>query len=297
WTRVEDAFDASATNVAAWPNVISSVWVDWPGIPVAARYVPVKVRAFHFFLNAFNPPHQTRRGSTLSQPPPTTNTHTQTHKPCNDSHVAGCVVGGKVVGVGRVWWRGRCIRCRCVADGYTECDVIKCTHPCTTTTTTTPTANKILRDLCCSPCTGGGAGAVGGDTGKNDDDMGGLTWVDPAQRETVLYPDHSSNDQHHQQQHHQHQHTPGDGTTKSAVQASPVEWWQVWVIVTPLVLVAVLVCGAALRYWRGYHHDKYHINAFRPTETEKLRPVATADDHHHHHHHINNHNNQRVRHL
>ncbi|KAK4291660.1 hypothetical protein Pmani_035524 [Petrolisthes manimaculis] len=165
----------------------------------------------------------------------------------------------------------------------------KSLHTQSATSSTTNTHTQTHK-----PCNDSRGTGAGGDTGRNDDDMGGLTWVDPAQREAVLFPDHTSNDHH---QHHQQQHTPGDGTTKSAVQASPVEWWQVWVIVTLLVLVAVLVCGLALRYWRGYHHDKYHINAFRPTETEKLRPVATADDHHHHHHHINNHNNQRVRHL
>lgn len=69
-----------------------------------------------------------------------------------------------------------------------------------------------------------------------------------------------------------------DGTTKSAVQTLPVEWTQLCLIIIPLVLVFLLVAALILHYWRRYHRDKYDINAYRPAETEKLRPVKTADD-------------------
>ncbi|XP_042231776.1 uncharacterized protein LOC121872761 isoform X3 [Homarus americanus] len=68
-----------------------------------------------------------------------------------------------------------------------------------------------------------------------------------------------------------------DGTTKSAVQTSPVEWSQLCLIIVPLA-VFLLVAALGFHYWRRYHRDKYDINVYRPAETEKLRPVKTADD-------------------
>ncbi|XP_042860561.1 uncharacterized protein LOC122246212 isoform X2 [Penaeus japonicus] len=73
---------------------------------------------------------------------------------------------------------------------------------------------------------------------------------------------------------------PGDGsTTKSAVQASPADWSQLCVILLPILVVFGLVATLAVHFWRRYHRDKYDINAYRPDEREKLRPVKTADDH------------------
>lgn len=76
--------------------------------------------------------------------------------------------------------------------------------------------------------------------------------------------------------------TPGedDSTTKSAVQATRAEWSQVVVIVVPVVVVFALVASLIVHFWRRYHRDKYDINAYRPEETEKLRPVKTVDDNH-----------------
>ncbi|XP_071522386.1 uncharacterized protein [Panulirus ornatus] len=72
-----------------------------------------------------------------------------------------------------------------------------------------------------------------------------------------------------------------DGMTKSAVQTSPVEWSQLCLIIVPLVLVFLLVAALTFHYCRRYHRDKYYISDYRATETEKLRPVKTADDHLH----------------
>ncbi|XP_069193230.1 cysteine-rich motor neuron 1 protein isoform X5 [Procambarus clarkii] len=91
---------------------------------------------------------------------------------------------------------------------------------------------------------------------------------------------------------HQHSHTStpdhlsqhraaSDGTTKSAVQTLPVEWTQLCLTIVPLVLVFLLVAALIFYYWRRYHRDKYDINAYRPAETEKLRPVKTPDDQFH----------------
>ncbi|KAK7079075.1 hypothetical protein SK128_009644, partial [Halocaridina rubra] len=71
-----------------------------------------------------------------------------------------------------------------------------------------------------------------------------------------------------------------DGTTKSAVQAVGADWTQAVMIVVPIAVVFALVASLAYHFWRRYHRDKYDINVYRPEETEKLRPVKTADDNH-----------------
>lgn len=76
-----------------------------------------------------------------------------------------------------------------------------------------------------------------------------------------------------------HRSAFGSGsTTKSAVQASPADWSQLCVILLPILVVFGLVATLAVHFWRRYHRDKYDINAYRPDEREKLRPVKTADD-------------------
>lgn len=61
--------------------------------------------------------------------------------------------------------------------------------------------------------------------------------------------------------------------------ASPADWSQLCVILLPILVVFGLVATLAVHFWRRYHRDKYDINAYRPDEREKLRPVKTADDH------------------
>ncbi|XP_066972470.1 uncharacterized protein [Macrobrachium rosenbergii] len=71
-----------------------------------------------------------------------------------------------------------------------------------------------------------------------------------------------------------------DGTTKSAVQARGIDSPEFVAIFVIVAVVSVIVLVVIAYIWRRNHRDKYDINAYRPEETEKLRPVKTADDNH-----------------
>ncbi|XP_042231768.1 cysteine-rich motor neuron 1 protein-like isoform X2 [Homarus americanus] len=199
---------------------------------------------------------------------------TQTDPPCNTTRVSGCSDGHRMYPVGARWGRGPCVSCSCVAPGYTQCNVTQCPRvPC-------PSHQDDLAALhqaahpCCPPCTDMESE---GHANKNLQNDGQSSSLVPKDHLSATYP-HSHTPTPDDLSHHRTANSgASDGTTKSAVQTSPVEWSQLCLIIVPLA-VFLLVAALGFHYWRRYHRDKYDINVYRPAETEKLRPVKTADD-------------------
>ncbi|XP_037788086.1 cysteine-rich motor neuron 1 protein-like isoform X1 [Penaeus monodon] len=192
---------------------------------------------------------------------------------CNTTRVEGCIDGRGVYAVGAWWERGACVSCTCVAPGYTECNVTQCAPP-----PCPAHRQKRLKNECCPICSpacnrGQGRGHESRSTSRVPLDRMPPPTLPQDNQDPVRAPEMPDEDAG------SHRSGFGSGsTTKSAVQASPADWSQLCVILLPILVVFGLVATLAVHFWRRYHRDKYDINAYRPDEREKLRPVKTADD-------------------
>lgn len=187
---------------------------------------------------------------------------------CKENGVRGCLDGTRTRQVGDVWARGSCVSCRCVADGYTECNVTHCPAPAPPCPPNRPPPHP--HHPCCPPCQESSSSAgVEGEVSVGHAEVS----VESAWERQVTYAQPRK------------PASPGaatgDGAVKSAMQATGVQWWQVWVVTVPLAVLCVLAGVCGVKHWRRTHQDKYDINAYRPSPlTEKLRPVTTAEDRH-----------------
>ncbi|XP_042860560.1 cysteine-rich motor neuron 1 protein-like isoform X1 [Penaeus japonicus] len=199
---------------------------------------------------------------------------------CNTTRVEGCKDGRGVFAVGAWWDRGSCVSCTCVAPGYTECNVTHCAPP------PCPAHRQARHDgMCCPECLPEsnrghqpylGRGHESRSTSRVPLDRMPPPTLPQDNQDPARAPEMPDEDAASRRK----AFGPGDGsTTKSAVQASPADWSQLCVILLPILVVFGLVATLAVHFWRRYHRDKYDINAYRPDEREKLRPVKTADDH------------------
>ncbi|XP_069193226.1 cysteine-rich motor neuron 1 protein isoform X2 [Procambarus clarkii] len=197
-----------------------------------------------------------------------------TDPPCNTTRVSGCSDGHRMYPVGARWVRGPCVSCSCIAHGYTQCNITQCPRaPCPDRQDDTTMLLQAAHP-CCPPCTDP---ATSGHSHQNHQHEGKSTSWEPLDRLPATHQHSHTSTPDHLSQHR----AASDGTTKSAVQTLPVEWTQLCLTIVPLVLVFLLVAALIFYYWRRYHRDKYDINAYRPAETEKLRPVKTPDDQFH----------------
>ncbi|KAK8731006.1 hypothetical protein OTU49_007747, partial [Cherax quadricarinatus] len=195
----------------------------------------------------------------------------QTEPPCNTTRVTGCSDGRRTHPVGARWAQGLCISCGCIAPGYTQCNITQCPLPPCTSSQDDSAMLRRAAHPCCPPCTDL---ATDGRSSHNEEPS--ISWEPLDHLPATHY--HSDTTPDDLTYRRASSEGASDGTTKSAVQTLPVEWTQLCLIIIPLVLVFLLVAALILHYWRRYHRDKYDINAYRPAETEKLRPVKTADD-------------------
>lgn len=192
---------------------------------------------------------------------------------CNDTSVRGCLDGTHTRQVGESWSRGACVSCRCVAAGYTECNVTHCSTPpppCPPRQhSATPWGTTPIQDACCPLCqeTSAEEGAPEVTVGRAE------VTVQSAWERRLTYAQPRTPTPPHE--------AASDGAVKSAVQAVGIGWWQMVLIMVPLAVVCVVAAVCALKHWRRTHRDKYDINAYRMPGplTEKVRPVATAADH------------------
>ncbi|XP_063852258.1 uncharacterized protein LOC135095387 [Scylla paramamosain] len=190
---------------------------------------------------------------------------------CNTTSVRGCVDGTRQRQVGEVWERGPCVACRCVVDGYTECNVTRCPPPAPCPPRRHPADATADQQTCCPACieAPGGEGSRGSTVGRAE-----VTVQSAWERQDLTY-------EHPRTPTPSHGSAASDGAVKSAVQAEVLTWWQMTLIMVTLAVVCIVGAGCVLKHWRRAHRDKYDINSYRipPPLTEKVRPVTTADDH------------------
>ncbi|XP_076040936.1 uncharacterized protein LOC143025331 isoform X2 [Oratosquilla oratoria] len=180
----------------------------------------------------------------------------------------GCMEGDELYSVGAVWSPSPCVMCRCVTPDYKECNVTQCAP-----LTCQPHHQHTPPQMCCPICTDRPHIQAheqyrneSHSTSRIPDDL-------------VLAKPHKA----HESSGHHTRHGEGErlkgvpagnGTLRSALPGSSEFWW--WQLFVPMAAVAVLasiVTAVAVYVWRRYHRDKYYITAGRPDETERLRPV------------------------
>ncbi|XP_066972463.1 cysteine-rich motor neuron 1 protein isoform X2 [Macrobrachium rosenbergii] len=195
---------------------------------------------------------------------------------CNTTRLGGCTDGRRVFTVGSWWERGPCVSCVCIAPGYTECNVTQCAPlPCS------PSHQIKLEDSCCPICEETTKSAPINDRGHESRSTSRVP-LDrmPPTRPHDLEHEHLLPTEDNSPHHFDSPPREDDGTTKSAVQARGIDSPEFVAIFVIVAVVSVIVLVVIAYIWRRNHRDKYDINAYRPEETEKLRPVKTADDNH-----------------
>lgn len=166
--------------------------------------------------------------------------------------------------------------CVCIAPGYTECNVTQCAPlPCS------PSHQIKLEDSCCPICEETTKSAPINDRGHESRSTSRVP-LDrmPPTRPHDLEHEHLLPTEDNSPHHFDSPPREDDGTTKSAVQARGIDSPEFVAIFVIVAVVSVIVLVVIAYIWRRNHRDKYDINAYRPEETEKLRPVKTADDNH-----------------